>query len=140
MLLRIGFTGPHSLLCAGELLPRLSTLTTRRTAWRYISVALSLGSPPAAVSSYPALRSSDFPRTRSPVPAAVSSARKNNSITVLRTGQAEKGNRTVCPPAVSFLNISCFCTKTAFSHPCCKSLKQKIFIHFLYLFQIVSNF
>ena len=26
-LLRIGFAGPHSLLCAGELLPRLSTLT-----------------------------------------------------------------------------------------------------------------
>ena len=27
VLLRIGFTWPHSLLCAGELLPRLSTLT-----------------------------------------------------------------------------------------------------------------
>ena len=37
-LLRIGFAGPHSLLCAGELLPRLSTLTAeaapkRRSQW-----------------------------------------------------------------------------------------------------------
>ena len=50
---------------AGELLPRLSTLTYGHCAgadsWqkpshrRYISVALSLGSPPAAVSRYPAL-------------------------------------------------------------------------------------
>ena len=65
---RIGFAGPHSLLCAGELLPRLSTLTVTavrqpyRSQRRYISVALSLGSPPAAVSRYPALRSSDFPQ------------------------------------------------------------------------------
>jgi len=51
MLHRIGFTWPRSLLRAGELLPRLSTLTSRRR--RYISVALSLGSPPAAVSRYP---------------------------------------------------------------------------------------
>ena len=42
----------------GELLPRLSTLTSKR---RFISVALSLGSPPAAVSRYPALWGSDFP-------------------------------------------------------------------------------
>ena len=63
VLLRIGFTWPHSRQCAGELLPRLSTLTAQ-SARRYLSVALSLGSPPAAVSSYPALRSSDFPHTR----------------------------------------------------------------------------
>ena len=31
---------------------------------RFISVALSLGSPPAAVSRYPALWSPDFPRVR----------------------------------------------------------------------------
>ena len=61
VLLRIGFTGPHSLLRAGELLPRLSTLTDKSR--RYISVALSLRSPSAAVSRYPALRSSDFPHT-----------------------------------------------------------------------------
>ena len=40
VLLRIGFTGHSSLLCAGELLPRLSTLTCKNR--RYISVALSL--------------------------------------------------------------------------------------------------
>ena len=50
VLLRIGFTGPRSLPRAGELLPRLSTLTGKSR--RYISVALSLGSPPAAVSRY----------------------------------------------------------------------------------------
>jgi len=31
---------------------------------RYISVALSLGLPPAAVSRYPALRCSDFPHIK----------------------------------------------------------------------------
>ncbi len=50
VLLRIGFTSPRSLLSGGELLPRLSTLTDKSR--RYISVALSLGSPPAAVSRY----------------------------------------------------------------------------------------
>ncbi len=50
---RIGFAGPCGLPHAGELLPRLSTLTAKTR--RYISVALSLGSPPAAVSRYPAL-------------------------------------------------------------------------------------
>jgi len=40
VLLRIGFTGHSSLLYAGELLPRLSTLTCKNR--RYISVALSL--------------------------------------------------------------------------------------------------
>ena len=49
VLLRIGFTQPHGLPHAGELLPRLSILTARGR--RSISVALSLGSPPAAVSS-----------------------------------------------------------------------------------------
>ncbi len=49
VLLRIGFAEPRGLPRAGELLPRLSTLTVAR---RYLSVALSLGSPPAAVSRY----------------------------------------------------------------------------------------
>ena len=72
MLLRIGFTGPCGLPHAGELLPRLSTLTARwrsvcaQTLRRYLSVALSLRSPSAAVSRYPALWSSDFPQTVCP--------------------------------------------------------------------------
>ena len=49
VLLQIGFTEPHGFPYAGELLPRRSTLTQNG---RYISVALSLGSPPAAVSRY----------------------------------------------------------------------------------------
>src|SRR5688500_4159409 len=48
---------------AGELLPHRFTLTALRR--RYVSVALSVGSPPLAVSQHPALRSPDFP------PAAV---------------------------------------------------------------------
>ena len=59
VLLRIGFTWPHSRLCAGELLPRLSILTV--SLRRFISVALALKSPSADVIRYPALRSSDFP-------------------------------------------------------------------------------
>ena len=51
----------------GELLPHRFTLT--RTPWNYFhgaagglfSVALSLGSPPVAVSDHPVLWSSDFP-------------------------------------------------------------------------------
>ena len=50
---RIGFTWQRSLLRSGELLPRLSILTGKSR--RYLSVALSLKSPSAAVSSYPAL-------------------------------------------------------------------------------------
>lgn len=51
VLLRVGFTQQISRLTSGELLPHLSTLTTN--LWRFFSVALSLKSPPAAVSSYP---------------------------------------------------------------------------------------
>src|SRR4026209_1745812 len=36
-----------------------------------LSVALSMGSPPLAVSQHPALRSPDFPPARSPVPAII---------------------------------------------------------------------
>jgi len=71
---RIGFTGPHSRLCAGELLPHLSTLTAKMR--RYISVALSLGSPPAAVSRYPALWCSDFPHEVEKLHAAVQPTHK----------------------------------------------------------------
>ena len=73
VLLQIGFTEPHGFPYAGELLPRRSTLTQDG---RYISVALSLGSPPAAVSRYLALRSSDFPRVQffNSVPATAQSA------------------------------------------------------------------
>ena len=62
VLLRIEFTASDTLEPMGELLPRLSTLTY---TWyrRYISVALSLRSPSAAVSRYSALRCSDFPHT-----------------------------------------------------------------------------
>ena len=66
VLLRIGFAGPRSSPRAGELLPRLSTLTCKSR--RYISVALSLRSPSAAVSRYPALRSSDFPHAAKSCP------------------------------------------------------------------------
>ena len=61
-LLRIEFTATDCSQPSGELLPRLSTLTY---TWyrRYISVALSLRSPSAAVSRYSALRCSDFPHT-----------------------------------------------------------------------------
>ena len=45
---------------AGELLPHRFTLTAREGGG-LLSVALSMGSPPLAVSQHPALRSSDFP-------------------------------------------------------------------------------
>jgi len=49
-----------------------------RQSRRYISVALSLESPPAGVARYPALRSSDFPQVRpfGAAPAAVWLARE----------------------------------------------------------------
>ena len=50
-LLRIEFTAPTCLHAAGELLPRLSTLTGKSR--RYISVALVRGSPLAGVTRYP---------------------------------------------------------------------------------------
>ena len=59
---RVGFTGRTSRQAAGELLPRLSILTAAKPR-RYISVALSLESPPPDVIRHPALWSSDFPHT-----------------------------------------------------------------------------
>ena len=58
VLLRIEFTAPTCLHAAGELLPRLSTLTfpenaTRFPGRRYISVALVRGLPLAGVTRYP---------------------------------------------------------------------------------------
>lgn len=65
VLLRVGFTQPVSHLTAGELLPRLSILACALPRHRrYVSVALSLGSPPLGITQHPALRSSDFPQTR----------------------------------------------------------------------------
>ena len=68
VLLRIEFTASDTLEPTGALLPHLSTLTAGNLR-RYLSVALALGSPPAAVSSYPVLRCSDFPHS---IPAALS--------------------------------------------------------------------
>lgn len=63
-----GLPRPTGYPIAGALLPHLSTLTAGNLR-RYLSVALALGSPPAAVSSYPVLRCSDFPHS---IPAALS--------------------------------------------------------------------
>jgi len=45
----------------GELLPHLFTLTSRQAKGGIFSAALSLGSPPVAVSDHSALWSPDFP-------------------------------------------------------------------------------
>ena len=63
VLLRIEFTASRCSHVMGELLPRLSTLTTAER-WRYISVALFLKSPSAGVTRYPCLWSPDFPHRR----------------------------------------------------------------------------
>ena len=60
---QVGFTWPDGLPPAGELLPRLSILAcNEKLRQRFLSVALSLESPPPGVTRHPALRSSDFPR------------------------------------------------------------------------------
>lgn len=73
-LLRIGFTWRRGYPRPGELLPRLSILTA---CWgrRSISVALSLGSPPAAVSSCHASVKPGLSSGRSSRPAVVCSTR-----------------------------------------------------------------
>src|SRR6266581_4497338 len=53
---------------AGELLPHRFTLTALAHGGLF-SVALSVGSPPLAVSQHPALRSPDFPPAALPRPA-----------------------------------------------------------------------
>lgn len=74
VLLQIGFTRLICLHITGELLPRLSILTA---CWgrRSISVALSLGSPPAAVSSCHASVKPGLSSGRSSRPAVVCSTR-----------------------------------------------------------------
>lgn len=73
-LLRIEFTATDCSQPSGELLPRLSILTA---CWgrRSISVALSLGSPPAAVSSCHASVKPGLSSGRSSRPAVVCSTR-----------------------------------------------------------------
>ncbi len=61
-LLRVGFAWPVRYRTAGGLLPRRCTLTGPQAIRRYVSVALSLGSPPLGITQHPALRSPDFPR------------------------------------------------------------------------------
>ena len=61
---RWGLPRPADHPTAGELLPHHFNLTGK--CRRYVSVALSLGSPPLGVTQHPALRSSDFPRAEVP--------------------------------------------------------------------------
>ena len=55
VLLRMGFTGPLCYQQSGGLLHHLSTLTESLRPQRFISVALSLESPPPDVIRHPAL-------------------------------------------------------------------------------------
>ncbi len=64
-----GLQRPYVTIQAGELLPRLSTLTCKSR--RYLSVALSLESPPQAVSLHPVLWSPDFPHTNCAQPSVL---------------------------------------------------------------------
>ena len=76
VLLRIGFAEPHGLPCAGELLPRLSTLTVRRHGGISL-LHFPWGRPRRPLAVILALWSSDFPQTRpfGTAPAAVQPAR-----------------------------------------------------------------
>src|SRR5207344_3542713 len=63
---RVGFTQPACHQTAGALLPHLFTVAAEpRPCGCVVSVALSLGFPPLAVSQHPALRCPDFPRVAS---------------------------------------------------------------------------
>ena len=59
----VGFTERTSRQAAGELLPHLSTLALLRRGTRFISVALSLESPPPGVIRHSALWCPDFPHS-----------------------------------------------------------------------------
>lgn len=62
VLLRVGFTGTRDITApAVGSYPTFPSLPAK--GWRSISVALSLESPPPAVSRHPALRSPDFPHS-----------------------------------------------------------------------------
>ena len=63
VLLRIGFTGPHSLLHAGELLPRRSTLTWEDPGGIFL-LHFPEGYPCRPLAVILPLWSSDFPQTR----------------------------------------------------------------------------
>src|SRR6267378_329684 len=70
---------------AGELLPHRFTLTAppprgTNKRRRSVSVALSVGLPPLAVSQHPALRSPDFPPAVLPRPATVRSSLARPSV------------------------------------------------------------
>lgn len=63
-LLWMRFSRPACCQTAGELLTRHFTLTRyllAKVRWRYVSVALSVGSPLPGVTRHPVRRSSDFP-------------------------------------------------------------------------------
>ncbi len=85
-LLRIGFTGHRRLRCAGELLPRLSTLT-RKNSGGISLLHFPLRSPSAAVSRYPALRSPDFPHQAFASGATVRPTRKGKYTTHRKKSQ-----------------------------------------------------
>jgi hypothetical protein len=57
----MGFARTPIRIGAGELLPHHFTLTLPEWEGRYVSVALSIGSPLLGVTQHPARRSSDFP-------------------------------------------------------------------------------
>ena len=66
VLLQMGFTQPAGHPAAGELLPHHFTLTRtgshrlKASRWRYVSVALSVGSPLLGVTQHPARRVRTF--------------------------------------------------------------------------------
>jgi len=70
-LLLMGFARHRCLHRSGELLPHHFTLARSpmpRGRWRYVSVALSVGSPLLGVTQHPAWWSSDFPLFRGLAP------------------------------------------------------------------------
>ena len=91
VLLRIGFTGHKRLRCAGELLPRLSTLT-RKNSGGISLLHFPLRSPSAAVSRYPALWSPDFPHQAFASGATVRPTRKGKYTTQSEKSQMSRYN------------------------------------------------
>ena len=90
----------------GELLPRLFTLTC--SCRRYLSVALSLKSPPQAVSLHPALWSPDFPHIRNHFLYAQPSCLLHiiyKSVTFITSGLAAISSASDCShlPATSII-------------------------------------
>ena len=84
VLLRVGFTGTRDITApAVGSYPTFPSLPGQ--AWRSISVALSLESPPPAVSRHPALRSPDFPHRQKPT-----------RLSKLLTNQYYKANSLIC--------------------------------------------